>query len=210
MAAIALIDTSRAPAWVGVAVEETRRVTELTGGRRAGDRLVSTLMGLVPEVGSEMSRLDALVVVSGPGSFTGLRAGVAAAQGIGRATGIALVGVSSLELAARAAGGVVGDRLLPLGAGRHGRLYGCLYCLDDHQLPRAEGAVVEAEMAAWRAVAPAGCRWLLAGGATEEIATLPCPGRLARLEAAVRLVGMGAVATPPAALQPLYVRDWMG
>lgn len=210
MAAIALIDTSRAPAWVGVAAGDTRRVAELTGGRRAGDRLVSTLMGLVADAGLDLSRLDALVVVTGPGSFTGLRAGVAAAQGIGRAAGVALVGVSGLELVARAAGGVAGDRLLPLGAGRHGRLYGCLYCVGDDLIPRAEGAVAEREMAAWQEAAPAGCRLLLGGGATEEIATLPSPDRSARLETALYLVAAGAASAPPEALQPLYVRDWMG
>jgi len=210
MVAIALIDTSRTPAWVGVAVGETRRVAELAGGRRAGDRLVSTLMGLVGEVGRDRSRLDAVVVVTGPGSFTGLRAGVAAAQGIGRATGVALVGVSGLELAARAASGGVGDWLLPLGAGRHGRLYGCLYHVGDDLIPCAEGAVAEREMAAWREVAPAGCRWLLGGGATGEIADLLSPDRAARMEAALALVAAGAAVTPSAALQPLYVRDWMG
>jgi tRNA threonylcarbamoyladenosine biosynthesis protein TsaB len=210
MVAIALIDTSRAPAWVGVAVGETRRVVELAGGRRAGDRLVSTLMGLVAEVGRDRSRLDALVVVTGPGSFTGLRAGVAAAQGIGRATGVALVGVSGLELAARAASGGAGDWLLPLGAGRRGCLYGCLYHVGDDLIPCAEGAVAEREMAAWREAAPAGCRWLLGGGATGEIADLPSPDRAARLEAAWQRVAAGAAVTPPRALQPLYVRDWMG
>jgi len=210
MAAIALIDTSRAPAWVGAAAGDARRVVELDGGRRAGDRLVSTLMGLIAAVDRDPARLDALVVVTGPGSFTGLRAGVAAAQGVGRATGVALVGVSGLELAAHAASGAVGDQLLPLGAGRHGRLYGCLYRVDDHRVPRAEGAVAEQEMAAWQAAAPAGCRLLLAGGATEAIAALPSPGRSARLAAALRLVEAGGAATPPALLQPLYVRDWMG
>jgi len=210
MAAIALIDTSRAPAWVGVAVEGERRVVELAGGRRAGDRLVSTLMGLVGEVGRDLPRLDAVVVVTGPGSFTGLRAGVAAAQGIGRAIGVALVGVSGLELVARAAGGEAGDDLLPVGVGRHGRLYGCLYRVGDDRIPRAMGAVAEREMAAWRAAAPAGCRWLLGGGATGELADFPSPDRTARLEAALHLVVGGAATTPPAALQPLYVCDWMG
>ncbi len=210
MVAVALIDTSRAPAWVGVAVGDTRQVAELAGGRRAGDSLLSTLMGLVAEVGRDLSGLDGLVVVRGPGSFTGLRAGVAAAQGVGRAAGVALVGVSGLELAARAAGGAAGDWLLPLGAGRHGRLYGCLYRVDDQQIPRAEGVVAEQEMAAWQEAAPAGCRLLLGGGAVEALAALPCPGRAARLAAAWHLVAAGAPATPPAALQPLYVRDWMG
>jgi len=210
MAAIALIDTSRLPAWVGAAAAGEARLAELAGGRRGGDRLISTLLACVGEVGLDLARLDALVVVVGPGSFTGLRAGVAAAQGLGRASGVALVGVSGLELVARASGGLPGQWLLPLGAGRHGRIYGCLYRVDEQRVVHAAGALAEQEMAAWRAAAPAGCSLLLAGGATGEIATLPSPGPAARLLAALALVVAGAATTPPPALQPLYVRGWLG
>ncbi len=210
MAAIALIDTSRAPAWVGGAEGRAQRLAELGGGRHAGDRLLSTFLETLAELHLDLRHLDALVVVVGPGSFTGLRAGVAAAQGIGRATGLSLVGVSGLELTARAAGGVPGEWLLPLGAGRNGRLYGGLFRVDARGTPCVEGAVAEREVAAWREVAPAGCRWLRAGAPAPEIDGLPSPDRGACLAAALALVATGVADTPPAALQPLYVRDWMG
>src|SRR5580693_9283048 len=41
--------------------------------------------------------LDRVVVTTGPGSFTGLRVGIAAARGLGVATGLPVIGVSTLS-----------------------------------------------------------------------------------------------------------------
>ncbi len=58
------------------------------------------------ELGIDWAALDRVGVGVGPGSFTGLRSGLAAAAGVARAAGIGLVGVSTtaqLEHSARAA-----------------------------------------------------------------------------------------------------------
>ncbi len=52
------------------------------------------------------SQLDAVVVDVGPGLFTGIRAGIATAEGIGAAVGVPVISVGSLDaLALRAATG---------------------------------------------------------------------------------------------------------
>jgi len=48
-----------------------------------------------------MEDIGAVAVASGPGSFTGIRIGVAAAKGLAFAAGIPVVGVSTLEAMAR-------------------------------------------------------------------------------------------------------------
>jgi tRNA threonylcarbamoyladenosine biosynthesis protein TsaB len=62
------------------------------------------LMPLVARVmkasGLAFAALDRIVVTTGPGSFTGLRVGIAAARGLGLATKIPVVGVSTLSACA--------------------------------------------------------------------------------------------------------------
>jgi tRNA threonylcarbamoyladenosine biosynthesis protein TsaB len=49
-------------------------------------------------------RLDGIVVVNGPGSFTGVRVGVSAAKGLAQGAGIPVVAVSRLEVLSRKSG----------------------------------------------------------------------------------------------------------
>src|SRR5207302_2940798 len=52
------------------------------------------------EAGQMAASLELVVVSIGPGSFTGIRTGLAAARGIALATGARLLGVTSLEAVA--------------------------------------------------------------------------------------------------------------
>jgi tRNA threonylcarbamoyladenosine biosynthesis protein TsaB len=79
----------------------------LNGGILASDSLpmvrghAEALMPLVARVvkasGLAFADFDRVVVTTGPGSFTGLRVGISAARGLGVATGIPVVGVSTLS-----------------------------------------------------------------------------------------------------------------
>src|SRR5436853_1340634 len=89
-------------------------------GRGHAERLVpmigELLTGRVP---------DSILVDCGPGSFTGLRVGLAAAQGLRIGWGVPIAGFSSLAAvaaAARRAGGIVGEIAVALHGG-HGQLF---------------------------------------------------------------------------------------
>jgi tRNA threonylcarbamoyladenosine biosynthesis protein TsaB len=61
------------------------------------ERLLPALEGLLGQGGLDVKQLGLLSVVTGPGSFTGLRIGVATAKGLSYALGIPTVGVTTLE-----------------------------------------------------------------------------------------------------------------
>ncbi len=69
-------------------------------GRTASERLVAVVRELVEEAGWRLAELGAVVVVSGPGSFTGVRVGLSAAKGLCEALGMPVVAVSRLALLA--------------------------------------------------------------------------------------------------------------
>ena len=67
------------------------------------ERLFEAIDAVLARAGEARTSIDALACDVGPGSFTGVRVGVASAKGIALALGAPLVGVVSLEAMARAA-----------------------------------------------------------------------------------------------------------
>lgn len=72
-------------------------------------RLPGDILDLLSAHHLALADVDGFAVASGPGSFTGLRIGIAAIQGLAFATGKPAVGVSTLDALARAAAPGVAD-----------------------------------------------------------------------------------------------------
>ena len=66
------------------------------------DKLLQQVEQILAEQRCSLSEVSAFAVIDGPGSFTGLRVGVAAAKGLARACQRPLYGLSSLQLLAAA------------------------------------------------------------------------------------------------------------
>jgi len=62
-------------------------------------RLAGLVAEACAEAGVTLAQIDRFGVVTGPGSFTGVRVGVAFARGLALATGASCIGVTSLEAA---------------------------------------------------------------------------------------------------------------
>src|ERR1700743_2272341 len=88
---VALADTEFEPAVVAV---------EMLPGRTSSERLVPAVRRLMEGRGWKLGELAAVVVVDGPGSFTGVRVGLSAAKGLCEASGVPLIAVSRLALLA--------------------------------------------------------------------------------------------------------------
>ncbi|HYP89486.1 MAG TPA: tRNA (adenosine(37)-N6)-threonylcarbamoyltransferase complex dimerization subunit type 1 TsaB [Polyangiaceae bacterium] len=97
------IETSTSQASAAL-VEGGRVVKSLAHPRpkQSAERLLPMIAELLAEVGWSRSSLDRIGVALGPGSFTGLRVGIACAQGLALGLGVPLLGVTSPRAMARA------------------------------------------------------------------------------------------------------------
>lgn len=71
--------------------------------RGQGERLLPLLRDAMAEAGLDFTRLDAIAVTVGPGRFTGLRIGIAAARGLALAAAKPALGIGSFAAIAAAA-----------------------------------------------------------------------------------------------------------
>ena len=67
-------------------------------GRAASAELMPAVDGMLRDAGLELRSLRAIVVVNGPGSFTGIRVGLSTAKGLAHAAGVPIVAISRLAV----------------------------------------------------------------------------------------------------------------
>lgn len=72
--------------------------------RGHAELLLPAIKGVLKGAGTVPAELDAIATTVGPGSFTGLRTGLAAAQGLSLGIGKPVVGISRFEALAQATG----------------------------------------------------------------------------------------------------------
>jgi tRNA threonylcarbamoyladenosine biosynthesis protein TsaB len=126
------------------------------------ERLIPMIEDCLAEASADYQSLDLIAATVGPGTFAGLRIGVAVARGLSLATGVPAAGVGSLEALARGALHKVADggSVVAVIDGRRGQVYlqpfrneaGALVALDDPaavdvdeaaaRLPEADGIIV--------------------------------------------------------------------
>lgn len=99
-----------------------------TIGRGHAERLFGMIEAAMTEAGLGFPDLDRIAVTVGPGSFTGLRVGIAAARGLALATGCPVVGITTLAAIAERAREIGGAApvLAALDA-RRGEVYAQLF-----------------------------------------------------------------------------------
>lgn len=215
------LDTSTRDGSVAL-VHDDRVLVERTGDaeRPQAERLPGELLDCVSSAGIALSDIDLFAIGAGPGSFTGLRIGIAAMQGLALVTGRRMVALSLLDVAAHVAaetsppGTVIG---VWLDAYRH-EVFAALYEVTDagpyipQRLSVLESATVgrpDAVMARWRATPPA---MVVGNGATRygDVLAALCP--VAGTPPLAAAIGRLAIARAPhdtlapSEIQPYYVR----
>ena len=61
-------------------------------------RLIPLVLGVMRQAGYDFAQLDRIAVTRGPGSFTGIRIGLAAARGFGLASGKPVIGIDRFTI----------------------------------------------------------------------------------------------------------------
>ena len=75
-------------------------LSEQTASMERGQdqRLMPMIMDVMKQAGVEFEQLDRIAVTNGPGSFTGIRIGLAAARGLGLASGKPVIGIDRFSI----------------------------------------------------------------------------------------------------------------
>ena len=100
--------------------------------------LAPALQGIFKHAGITADDLTALTVVQGPGSYTGVRIGVAMAKGLAASRGLPLVGVNTLEALAAGQPKYAGTLIGVVRAGRGRVIAGRYRWSYDSWVPRGE------------------------------------------------------------------------
>ena len=189
----------------------TERYEEIATGH--AERLMPLVQAAMAEAGLAFPDLDRIAVTLGPGTFTGVRTGIAAARAFRLAAGTAVVGLTSLAVIAHrvlAAPHAVGDdrALLVALDARRGRLYVQLFgasALAPLSQPLELSAPEAAALAAGRPLRLAGSGALAVAAASGSDALGWVVAERCEPHAAdLALLAPGL--TPLRDISPLYIR----
>jgi tRNA threonylcarbamoyladenosine biosynthesis protein TsaB len=225
MRALALDTTTRAGSVA--LVDDDRIVDERSGdgARTHAERLPAEILALADAHGLALADVDLYGVASGPGSFTGLRIGIATIQGLAFVHRRRIVGVPALEALAHAGSVDLGAGvLIAAWMDAHRRdVFAAVYrvtgaaLFGESRLEEVAGPAVGdpvSTLARWRAEVGEMPAVFIGDGATmyaQEIArdvagarVMPHPrlaGTVGRLA-----IARASAALDPAGVRPLYVR----
>jgi tRNA threonylcarbamoyladenosine biosynthesis protein TsaB len=211
-------------------VEDDLVIDERRGdpSRAHVERLPGEILELTAAHGLRVQDIDVFAVASGPGSFTGLRIGIATIQGMALTAGKRIVAVSALEALAHIAGARVpaGTHIAAWMDAHRQDVFAALYRVIDapafspERLDELEGPTVgrpQAALERWGGRID-GVRTLYTGdGADLYAATIQRSGAsqldIVPLQPLAAAIGRLAIARgkrqdtiDPAGVQPLYVR----
>jgi tRNA threonylcarbamoyladenosine biosynthesis protein TsaB len=187
--------------------------------RTHGQRLPGDLVLALEGARVRIEEVDLLAVAAGPGSFTGIRVGIATVQGLAMARALTVVPVSTLDALARAAA-AAGEASAHLAAwmdAQRGEVYAALYRPDRSATVCAPTvASASATLDAWADETASMTIRFAGDGAVRyrEPIEARYGGRAEIVDPAPALAGTIALmagesphrAVPPHALVPIYVR----
>ncbi len=140
---ILALDTAGAICSVSLLIAGQTHTLRSNADRRHAREVLPMISSLMTAQAVGFADINALAVVSGPGSFTGLRIGSAVAQGLAFGNELPVISVSYLQLIAEAAQcGAEDGLLLVVMLAREGEYYYALFHRNTDMLLRLTGDAV--------------------------------------------------------------------
>jgi len=223
MRVLALDTTSRALSAAVVDDHQVRAERVGDTARSHAERLPGALFEVVADAKIDLAAIDVFAVTAGPGSFTGLRIGIATMQGLAFVSGKRIAAVSALDALAHAAARDAAEGTLVAAwiDAHRGDVFAGLYRVGAAP-PFSRGRIVAVDAASVDGPAAILRRWNVApdffvgSGARQYISVITARAPGARIIDAPPLAGVvGRVAVDcaragetvdPAGVQPIYLR----
>ncbi len=192
------------------------RNTSLDAGLKHAERLMPEIAQMLEDAGIAVGELDLIVISRGPGSFTGLRIGMAAAKGLSSGSGVPLVSVPTLDVLAYGRGTAAIPVMAVIDA-RKGRFYCAVYRSGERLTDYMDISAEEAALLPSRAVGQECGEILLTGPGADALLERIAPPPLWHIDP-LRRSGCGfslascgkklynAYGADPDSTGPLYLR----
>lgn len=177
-------------------------------GRGHAEQLPAVLQSVLTEAGVDLSQVERIGVTIGPGSFAGIRVGVAFARGLALALGVPVVGVGSLEAIAVPAARRNGKAMMAVLDAKRAHVWAILVEVDGALIAPAAELSPEAAVAL---TLDTGCAIIGSGAAVLADINPSLASRIVddlvapKIEDVARLAAALDPASNPA--EPRYLRD---
>jgi len=117
---------------------------EVSDAKAHASQLSVLINELMAEHAFDISKIDAIAVSKGPGSYTGLRIGVSLAKGICYSLGKPLLAIGSLDSMVYGINGVPSDLYCPMIDARRMEVYAALFNNSLNKISEVEAIIVDA------------------------------------------------------------------
>jgi tRNA threonylcarbamoyladenosine biosynthesis protein TsaB len=222
---ILAVDTSTTVGGVSLLRDGELMTEQIMNVRRThSERLMSSVEAALSATGCSPQDLDCVAACIGPGSFTGVRIGVAAAKALAWAVGVPAIGVPGPDALAYGRTGDADDQIWALIDARHGRCYTAAFKpsragragerMTPYSLQRLDSILLEAGKSRGRCIfvgdGAAMHREAILSGLGDQ-AVIPPDALLVLRPAQVGLVAAELISSgeegDPATMVPMYLRE---
>jgi tRNA threonylcarbamoyladenosine biosynthesis protein TsaB len=146
MALILNINTAINPASVCLARDlKTLSFAQSTHQKDHASWLHRAVQQIIAEAGTNLKEIEAIAVTAGPGSYTGLRIGLAAGKGFSFSLNIPLIAINLLEMMAWAIKSEVADYYCPVIDARRMEVFMAVYGRNMESIVAPSAMIVKAD-----------------------------------------------------------------